>query len=80
MTFQEVGPHRLKKKKKSQDTQMNKTLQKSSKNRSTKLLEQSEVEYKISILLMFTEIKGSEKRSKNQVIIKMSKSCSKMTI
>lgn len=48
---------------------MNKTLQKSSKNRSTKLLEQSEVEYKISILLMFTEIKGSEKRSKNKVII-----------
>lgn len=58
-----------KKKKKSQDIQMNKTLQKSSKNRSTKLLEQSEVEYKISILLMFTEIKGSEKRSKNKVII-----------
>ena len=57
---------------------MNKTLRKSSRIRSTKLLEQSETEYKISILVMFTEVKGIEKMSKNKVIIKMSKSSKRL--
>lgn len=51
---------------------MNKTLRKSSRIISTKfpLLDQSETEYKINILVIFTETKVIEKMSKNKLIIK----------